>query len=620
MHDDLPLLLTVVWSVAFGLLAQVLAQRWRIPAIVLLLICGVAVGPSGLDLVQPATMGSGLPILVKLAVAIILFEGALNLRLKGLSRSAREIRSLVTVGALVTWILTTVVAYLVVGFPISLAVLFGALMTVTGPTVVQPLMRRMKIPRAIKTVLEGEAILIDPIGAILAVAVLDIILAIGASEPVMAIVAVWGYASRLVIGFVVGGAMAIAISLLMRIPRLVNAELGNLLALAGVWTSFGIAEMIQGEAGIMASVAMGLVMQSEAVPGVRQLRRFKETLTTLSISVLFVLLAANLRIDTVIAEGVTGLVGVLLVMVLVRPIAVFFSTRKSRLTWREKLLISWIGPRGIIAASVASLFALTLTGAGHGDGERLLALTFLAIIMTVTIQGLTAPILARILGLHSMTGRKAVVIGAGRFGRRIAEILREHGRPVVMIDTNQDHVDSARAMGFDAAQGSALDEGVLEQIDIEDAETVIAVTPNSEVNVLAAQVAYEDFRIRRTFPALSSSNREVGARLLEETGGRLAFAEPIDLAAWEECAESAERFEWTVPRPWPARITGSIDFPQTILPVVRVRSESAEVVHAEQVWQTGDRIVFLLRTTPEVAQDMLDALQDPGISVEVRRD
>lgn len=616
MHDDLPLLLTVIWAVAFGLAAQVLAHRWRLPAIVLLLIFGVAVGPSGLDLVQPNTMGSGLPVLVKLAVAIILFEGALNLRLKGLSRSAREIRNLVTVGALVTWALTTAVAHLVVGFPISLAVIFGALMTVTGPTVVQPLMRRMKIPRAIKTILEGEAILIDPIGAILAVAVLDIVLALGASEPVMAVFAIWGYVSRLVIGFVVGGAMAIFISLVMRIPRLVNAELGNLIALAGVWTSFGIAEMIQGEAGIMASVAMGLVLQSEAVPGVRQLRRFKETLTTLSISVLFILLAANLKIETVLAEGATGVIGVALVMVLVRPIAVFFSTRNTKLTWREKTLISWIGPRGIIAASVASLFSLTLIRAGHGDGERLLALTFLAIIMTVTIQGLTAPVLARLLGLHSMTGRKAMVIGAGRFGRAIASILQDCGRPVILIDTNQDHVDAARSAGFEVVHGSALDEGVLEQVDLEDAETVVAVTPNSEVNVLAARVAREDFRIRRTYPALSSSNRDVGARLLEETGGSLAFAEPIDLVAWEESAEGAERFEWMVPLSWPARLTGSTDFPETVLPVVRIRQEGAEVVHAEQTWQSGDRIVFLLRTTPDVAQSFLQTLLQPNVAVE----
>jgi NhaP-type Na+/H+ or K+/H+ antiporter len=238
--------------------------------------------------------------------------------------------------------------------------------------------------------LEGEAILIDPIGAILAVAVLDVVLQLSTNHQVSVLSALWGYFGRLVIGVIVGGAGALLLSRLMKVPRLIPPEISNLVALAMVWVSFGIAETIQSEAGIMSSVAMGLVLQREAIPGERQLRHFKESLTTLSISTVFVLLAANLRLLTVLSEGYRGLLTVALIMFIARPISVFIATQSTKLNWKEKLFISWIGPRGIVAASVASLFAFTLVDVGVEEGQRLLALTLLAIILSVTVLGLSA--------------------------------------------------------------------------------------------------------------------------------------------------------------------------------------------------------------------------------------
>jgi NhaP-type Na+/H+ or K+/H+ antiporter len=248
-------LYTVAAATAFGLLAQLVGHRWRIPPIVPLLAFGVAIGPSGLGWVQPGALGGGLGIIVKLAVAIILFEGALNLRLADLHRSAREVRNLVTTGVLISWAGATLASRYV----------------------------------------EGEAILIDPIGAILAVAVLDILLGLAGERSFGLVEGIWSYAGRLLVGLLVGGGGALLLSRALRTPRLVPAELVSLVALGAAWAVFALAERLLPEAGIMAAVALGLVLQRGAIPEERRMRQFKEQLTVLGISLLFILLAATCR-------------------------------------------------------------------------------------------------------------------------------------------------------------------------------------------------------------------------------------------------------------------------------------------------------------------------------------
>ncbi len=614
MEHHLGPLIAIVWAVGAGLLGQVLAHRWQVPSIVLLLFLGIALGPDGLDWVRPAELGDGLAILIKLAVSIILFEGALNLRLGDLKRTAGPVRNLVTIGVLVTWILTSLLAHFVAHLSWPVALTFGSLMTVTGPTVVHPLLKRIHVPRKIKAILEGEAILTDPIGAILAVSVLDLVMGMRDRSAGLE-TAVWGYGGRILVGAAVGVVGGILLTLLMRARRFVPAELANLVALAGVWVTFGIAESLQSEAGLMSSVVLGLVLQRGAVPGERQLRRFKENLTVLSISVLFILLAANLRLEAVASEGLRGVATVLMMMLVVRPISVFLSTRGADLSGRERAFISWIGPRGIVAASVASLFALTMAEDGYAGGERLLALTFLAVAMTVTIQGLTAPLLARALGIHSMERRRAVVVGAGPLGRSIAGILKANQRPVVLIDRNPVFVEEARRAGFDVVLGNALDEDTLDQARTDEAETLVGVTSNSEVNVLAAQLARDLFGVGRAYPALDSPERGAGPRLLKSSGGNLAFGRPIDVAHWDRLADEHMRTEeWQVPAAWRATEAAGVPCPLDALPLVRLRDSSADVVHADQIWQRGDRVIFLCPPgSPPVAAAM-EAIQAEAAS------
>ncbi|HEY4218272.1 MAG TPA: cation:proton antiporter [Gemmatimonadaceae bacterium] len=609
MHAVNPALLTMVAATVVGLLAQVIAARWRIPSIVPLLVFGMVLGPSGANFIRPQDLGTGLSVVVKLSVAVILFQGALNLRLGDLRNTLREVRSLVTIGVAVTWVGATLAAWFIAGLTLRVAIVFGALLTVTGPTVVQPILRRVRLPRQLKTILEGEAILIDPIGAVLAVAVVDVVLGLAGVRPIGILGSIWGYAGRLIVGAIVGASAGLLLSWLLKRRGLIPDELSNLVSLASVWGAYALAEVLQGESGIMAVVAMGLTMQHGAVPEERRLRKFKEQLTVLGISLLFVLLSANLPLGVVRAEGMRGLLTVAVLMFIVRPVSVWCALHRTDLTWRDRAFISWISPRGVVAASVASLFALELTEAGFPEGERILALTFLTIAATVVVQGLTAGPVARLLRLESFAGRNVVLVGAGPMARAIAGVLRRYDRPVTLIDRNAMLVDDARDAGFDAVAGNALDEEVLSAAGTEDAETVIAMTTNSEVNALAAHLAHDGFGVAGTYPALANPEHGASAQLLDRVGGDLAFGRPIDVREWDFAfAHGAARIVvFRIPAGIDERPRLS-ELPTTMVSIARVRARSIEIATSSQTWRGDDHVVVATTLSETDATETLHEL------------
>ena len=592
-------LLTIALAVVAGLVAQVVAAHWRIPPIVPLLLVGMAIGPSGLGFIHPESLGSGLSVVVKLCVAVILFDGALNLRLSDLRLALGEVRRLVTIGALVTWAGATLAALFIAGLSGPVALVFGALLTVTGPTVVQPILRRVRVSRRLKAVLEGESILIDPIGAVLAVAVVHVVLGVAGVHPIGFFESIWAYAGRLIVGALVGVASAFLLSWLLRRRGLVPAELANLVALAAVWGAFGISEAIKSESGITAVVAMGLSMQGGSIPEERRLRRFKEQLTVLGISLLFVLLSANLPLSVVLEEGVRGLLTVAALMFIVRPLSVWAALRHSDLSWRERAFISWIGPRGIVAASVASLFAIELTEAGFPEGQRVLAITFLTIALTVTIQGLTAGPIARLLRLESLVGRRVIVVGAGPMALALASIFRQHDRPVAVIDRNHEMIERAREMGLEAVDGNALDEPVLAAAGADEAETVVAMTTNPEVNTLTAHLAQDAFGIHGAYPVLANPAHGASAQLLDRVGGRLAFGRPIDLRSWDYAIDrdQARIMVFHVPD---GTTSHDCELPERILLLARARDRSIEIATSSTRWRGGDDLV--VATTLEAGE------------------
>lgn len=474
---------TLAGIVVLGIGAQWLAWRFHLPSILLLLLLGFVAGPVTGFLDPDALFGELLLPLVSMSVAIILFEGGLSLRLSELREIARVVRNLISVGVLVTWVTGTAAAYLVAGLPLDLALLLGAILVVTGPTVIIPLLRHVRPTGRVGAIARWEGIVNDPIGAILAVLVFEAILAGGFGEATAHTLA--GVFKALVVGGGIGILGAVALVLVLR-RYWVPDYLENPASLAVVLLVFAIAERFQAASGLLAATVMGIALANQRTARVGHIIEFKENLRVLLIAGLFIILAARLRIEFLAELGWQSLAFVAILMLVVRPLAVAASTRGHALSRRERLFLVWMAPRGIVAASVASIFALVLVEVGRPGAERLVPLTFLVITCTVAIYGLTAAPLARWLGLAEPDPQGVLIIGAHAFTREIARALQQNEIRVVLADSNRANVRAARKADLTVFHANVLSEHVEDQIEIAGIGRVLAVTSNDEVNSLAA--------------------------------------------------------------------------------------------------------------------------------------
>lgn len=594
MEGSFTITLQIVIAVFAGITAQVLGETFKIPGIVFLLLIGVALGADGLGVLYPDELGMGLEVIVALLVAIILFEGGLNLELRDLGRVSSSLRNLVTIGTGITLFGGSMAAHWLGEFPWQLAFLYASLVVVTGPTVISPLLKQVAVDRQVATILEGEGVLIDPVGAILAVVVLDTIL--NSEAGVMEVLN--GLLLRGGIGIIIGLVGGAIMGLLLKKPlNFLSEDLKNLVVLAGVWGLFGVSQMIRSESGLMAVVLAGVVVRSLSVPEERMLRRFKGQLTMLGVSVLFILLAADLSIASVFALGWGSVLTVLCLMFLVRPLSVFVCTIGSRLNWRQKLFISWVGPKGIVSASVASLFAILLTQRGITGGDSLKAIVFLTIMMTVVIQGLTARWVARGLKLTSEGTTGAVIIGCNALGCLLGELFQQEGESVVMIDTDPEACERAEVANLNVIQSSGLDESVLEEAGIESLGTFLAMTNNGEVNLVLAQRALEEFQPPRVFAAFPKNSK---ARTpANKTKVNQAFMSEIPIKVWNEYVDEGKiKLGHTVLREegfsfQQAHLQALIRSGE-LLPLLIKRQDSLQVVKADQEWQPGEEIFYIL--------------------------
>lgn len=617
MEESLEIILLIVGTVTAGISAQVVADYLKVPAIVLLLLFGIMLGPSGLNLLHPQLLGMGLEVIVALSVALILFEGGLNLELRDLGKVSVGLRNLVTIGTLITLIGGGIAAHLLSEFPWPIAFLYASLVVVTGPTVISPLLKHVKVQRPVATLLEGEGVLIDPVGAILAVVVLDIIIN-GETDPITAII---GLALRLGLGVAIGGVGGWLLGLLLKRMHFLSEDLKNLVVLAGLLALFGLSQTILNESGLMATVVLGIVVRASALPEERLLRRFKGQLTILAVSVLFILLAADLSIASIVALGWGSVFTVSILMFVVRPVNILVCTWNSGLNWRQKLFLGWIGPRGIVSASVASLFSILLTQRGISGGDAIKALVFLTIIMTVVCQGLTAGLVARLLQITSTKATGAVIVGIHPLSRLIARLYQDRGESVVLIDTDAEACRQAEEEGLRVYLSSALDTSVLEEAGLESMGTFLAMTNNGEVNLVLAQRALEEFDPPRLY-AVFPSNPQTNAKSGSNKKVNQAFVPQLPIKTWNQHLNEGQVKLGATTLKDPgfafqqAHLQALVRAGE-LVPLLIERSDRLEVASPAQEWRPGDRIVYILHDPrPKLLKRLSGGIQSTRLSLE----
>ena len=474
--------------ILFGVIAQWFAWRLHLPSILLLLVLGIVAGPvSGLVNTENL-FGNLLFPFVSISVGIILFEGGLSLRFSEFRSVGKIVRNLISVGALITWIVSTIAAFYLLDLEFKLALLFGAILIVTGPTVVLPLLRQIRPKGNLHSIAKWEGIMIDPVGAIVAVLVFEEIISGGFQQ--FTAVSILGLLKTLIIGFGIGWAGAQTIIFFLKrfwIPDFLH----NSAAIMMVITTFILSNLLQHESGLLTVTIMGIVLANQKKVSIKHIIEFKENLRIILISTLFIVLAARLKIEDFAQINWNTLLFLAILILIARPLSVFISTIGQNLNLREKIFLSWLAPRGIVAAAVSSVFAIDLVANGINNAERLIPLTFIVIIATVTLYGLSAVPLSRFLKLSEANPQGLLIVGAHTWARQLSQILKNLGFRVLMIDSNPDNIESARSVSLEAVMANVLSEDVIDELDLQGIGKLIAVTPNDEVNALSA-LHFED--------------------------------------------------------------------------------------------------------------------------------
>jgi NhaP-type Na+/H+ or K+/H+ antiporter len=491
-------MLELAGIIILGILAQWVAWKLKIPAILPLILIGLLVGPiaaeflseDGTKWIEPIWNGEkglfpgdSLYYFVSLAISIILFEGGLTLKRSEIKNVGPVITKLITLGSTVTFFGAGIVAHFLFNLSWDLSFLFSGLIIVTGPTVITPILRNIPLKKDISTVLKWEGILIDPIGALVAVLVFEFISVGGDSGFTKTALIEFG---KIILfgttfGFTFAHALAFAIN-----KKFIPHYLLNVVSLSTVLLVFVESEIFAHESGLLAVVVMGMVLGNSKLDNIKELLYFKESLSVLLISILFILLSANINIeDLMLLYTWKTAVLFAIVVFIIRPLAVFLSTHGSKLTLNEKLFISWVGPRGIVAAGIASLFGSKLLKQGVEGAEYITPLVFMIVLGTVLLNATTARMFARMVGVFLTKSSGILIIGASKVSRLLGHYLETNGRHVVLIDSNQSNIESAKELGLEALNTNIYSETLSDNIELNDVGYLMAMTGNSDINKYA---------------------------------------------------------------------------------------------------------------------------------------
>jgi len=483
-----------------GIGAQWLSWWLKLPSIVLLLLIGVLAGPVTGWLDPDALLGDLLLPLVSLGVAIILFEGSLTLKLQEIRGHGQVVTRLVTVGALVSWLVIGISAWWLLDLSWQLSLLFGALVSVTGPTVIMPLLRTVRPKSELANILRWEGIIIDPLGALLAVLVFEFI--VSGERGHTALV----FAEVAAVGGVAGVAGALLLAVILR-RHLMPEYLHNVATLVLVLGVFAGSNALAHESGLLAVTVMGMLLANLRGVPIDDILHFKESLTVLLISGMFILLAARVDLSALWALGFGAILVLGVVLFVARPLSVWVSTLGTAVDWPGRVLLAWIAPRGIVAAAVSALFALRLEQLGYEQADLLVSLTFTVIVGTVVLQSLTAGPLGNRLGVTEPDARGVLIVGAGRAARAIAVALTGRDYRVRVTDTSWDNISAARMEGLDTYFGAAVSEHADRHLDLVGLGKMFAMSRPPALNALACMRFRAEFGAKSVFSIGAEANR-----------------------------------------------------------------------------------------------------------------
>lgn len=473
-----------------GVVCQWLAWRARLPAILFLLLAGLALGPV-FGLVNPNDLfGDIMFPFISLSVAVILFEGSLTLKMSELRDVGPVVRNMVTFGALINAGITCLAVHYIVGLDWPLAALFGALMVVTGPTVIVPLLRTVKPNDRISKTLRWEGIVIDPLGALFAVVVFEWIVAQEAGNGWLHISSI--FLQTIAVGFALGVALGHLFGLALR-KHLIPEYLQNFTTLGLVCGSFALSELIRHESGLLTVTVMGMWLANMKKVDTREILNFKESLTVVLVSSLFIILAARVEFSSFNDLGWKAVWVLISVQFLARPIKVFFSTLGSVLSRNERIMTAWIGPRGIVAAAVTALFALKLEKMEFAQSELLVPLAFAVIMGTVIIQSATARPFAKALGVAEPDSKGFLIIGGNIVARNMAIALQAANYRVMLCDTLWDNISIARMKNIPAYYGSPLSDHAYRHMDLVGIGGLLGLSHHTDRNNLAVTKYKNEF-------------------------------------------------------------------------------------------------------------------------------
>ncbi|MGB9689037.1 cation:proton antiporter [Thermogutta sp.] len=591
-------LIEITTVVALGGLGQWLAWRLRIPAIVLLLGLGTLAGPVFGFLHPDEVFGELIRPFIALSVGLILFDGGLNLRFRELRGIGGVFGRLMTIGVAITWGLLALAGRFVLGLTWPVAALLACILTVTGPTVIGPILRHLRLRGRVASLLKWEGILIDPLGAILAV------LVFAALEQQSLNAGAWEIGSRLLQTVLAGCGVGIAMGLVMVaafarfwIPDFLTNPISLMLTLV----AFVLANSLRHESGLLAVTIMGMVVANQHKFAIRQLLEFKEALTVVLISILFVVLAARIRWEYLRGLGWESIVFLLLLIFVIRPVAVFVSTWGKTLGCNERIFLAGMAPRGVVAMAVASVAALALSEGQYEGAEKLVPVTLLVVFGTAAVYGLSAAPLARFLNLIQENPQGILFVGASHWVRELAVLLQREGCPVVLVDSNRQNITAARLAGLPAIHGDALSESTRENIDYMGLGRMLAVTSNNEVNSLACMIYAEDFGRQEVYqlpwlPPKEKSRDPVSP----DRRGRLLFGKDLSYSKIIEIFYQGARFKST-------KITKEFDF-------VKYKEMYGEKAYPLFVLRAGGTVVVITDAPlPDIRPgDTVIALVRPG--------